>query len=142
MMVNNRYRKHDPFFVKKAVVQILFQFAVSAIIGSIYGFMMVNETIGGYINKLLPSMDGPDLHLYLPVVVTVFIYSYFIQKKQRILLEKISFSCLHILVALNKLYFFSCCVIGDLNQILRIYTFSPINCINDTDSECCYRSSS
>ena len=43
MMVNNRYRKRDPFFVKKAVVQILFQFAVSAIIGSIYGFMMVNE---------------------------------------------------------------------------------------------------
>ncbi|ETT55929.1 hypothetical protein PAEAM_58020 [Paenibacillus sp. GM1FR] len=100
MMVNNRYRKREPFFVKKAVVQILFQFAVSAIIGSIYGFMMVNETIGRYINKLLPSTDGPDLHLYLPVVITVFIYSCFIQKKQRIFLEKISFSCLHILVAL------------------------------------------
>ncbi|MGV2962905.1 hypothetical protein NST33_25670 [Paenibacillus sp. FSL L8-0435] len=100
MIVNDRYRKHDPFFVKNAVVQILFQFAVSAIIGIIYGFMMVNETIGRYINKLLPSTDGPDLHLYLPVVVTVFIYSCLIQKRQRILLEKISFSCLHILVAL------------------------------------------
>lgn len=89
MMVNNTYRKRDPFFVKNAVVQILFQFAVSAIIGSIYGFMMVNETIGRYINKLLPSTDGPDLHLYLPVVITVFIYSCLIQKRQRILLEKI-----------------------------------------------------
>lgn len=88
MIVNDRYRKHDPFFVKNAVVQILFQFAVSAIIGIIYGFMMVNETIGRYINKLLPSTDGPDLHLYLPVVVTVFIYSCLIQKRQRILLEK------------------------------------------------------
>ncbi|WP_091020820.1 MULTISPECIES: hypothetical protein [Paenibacillus] len=100
MMVNNGYRKRDPFFVKKGVVKILFQFAVSAIIGSIYGFMMVNETIGGYINKLLPSTDGPDFHLYLPVVITVFIYSCFIQKRQRILLEKISFSCLHIFIAL------------------------------------------
>ncbi|KLU57163.1 hypothetical protein EL84_07980 [Paenibacillus sp. VT-400] len=100
MMVNNRYRKRKPFFVKNAVIQILFQFAVSAIIGSIYGFMMVNETIGRYINKLLPSTDGPDLHLYLPVVITVFIYSCLIQERQRILLEKISFSCLHIFVAL------------------------------------------
>lgn len=100
MMVSNRYRKRDPFFVKNAVVQILFQFAVSAIIGIIYGFMMVNETIGEYINERLPSTDGPDLHLYLPIVVTVFIYSCFIQKKQRILLEKISYSCLHIFVAL------------------------------------------
>ncbi|GAS85640.1 hypothetical protein [Paenibacillus amylolyticus] len=100
MMVSDRYRKRDPFFVKNAVVQILFQFAVSAIIGGIYGFMMVNETIGRYINKLLPSTDGPDFHLYLPIVVTVFIYSCFIQKKQRNFLEKISFSCLHIFVAL------------------------------------------
>lgn len=99
-MVHDLYRKRDQFFVKNAIVQILFQFAVSAIIGIIYGFMMVNETIGGYINKLLPSTDGPDLHLYLPVVITVFIYSCFIQKRQRIFLEKISFSCLHIFVAL------------------------------------------
>ncbi|WP_458124008.1 hypothetical protein [Paenibacillus sp. Z3-2] len=100
MIVSTRYRKRDPLFVNNAVVQVLFQFAVSAIIGIIYGCMMVNETIGRYINERLPSTDGPDLHLYLPIVVTVFVYSCFIQKKQRILLEKISFSCLHIFVAL------------------------------------------
>lgn len=100
MIVSTRYRKRDPLFVKNAVVQVLFQFAVSAIIGIIYGCMMVNQTIGRYINERLASTDGPDLHLYLPIVVTVFVYSCFIQKKQRILLEKISFSCLHIFVAL------------------------------------------
>ncbi|MCL6662435.1 hypothetical protein ACMX2M_30240 [Paenibacillus polymyxa] len=100
MMVNDLYRKRGWFFLKNDVVQTLFQFSISAIIGVIYGVMLVNETIGGLINKLLPSTDGPDLHLYLPVVITVFIYSCFIQKRQRILLEKISFSCLHIFVAL------------------------------------------
>ncbi|PQP80951.1 hypothetical protein C0Q44_24740 [Paenibacillus sp. PCH8] len=99
-MVSDLYRKRGLFFLKNDVVQILFQFFISAILGIIYGFMMINETIGRYINELLPSTDGPDIHLYLPIVVTVFIYSCFIQKKQRILLEKISFSCLHIFVAL------------------------------------------
>ncbi|MFX3645943.1 MAG: hypothetical protein ACE3K2_15135 [Paenibacillus sp.] len=100
MLVNELYRKRGLFFTKNDVVQTLFQFSVSAIIGVIYGVMLINETMGGFINKLLPSTDGPDLHLYLPVVVAVIIYSCFIQKKQRILLEKISFSCLHIFVAL------------------------------------------
>lgn len=40
MMVSKRYRKRDPFFVKNAVVQILFQFSISAIIGVIYGFLL------------------------------------------------------------------------------------------------------
>lgn len=99
-MVNDLYRKRVLFFTKNDVVLTLFQFSISALIGVIYGVMLVNETIGGLINKLLPSTDGPDLHLYLPIVVAVFIYSCFIQKRQRILLEKISFSCLHIFVAL------------------------------------------
>ncbi|MEK4663471.1 hypothetical protein MHH93_16440 [Priestia sp. FSL H7-0729] len=99
-MVNELYGKRGLFFTENNVVRTVFQFSISAIIGVIYGFMMLNETIGEYINKLLPSTDGPDLHLYLPVVVTVFVYSCFIQKKQRIVLEKISFSCLHIFVAL------------------------------------------
>lgn len=99
-MVNDLCRKGGLFFTKNNVVRTLFQFSISAIIGIIYGFMMLNETIGGYINKFLPSTDGPDVHLYLPVVVTVFVYSCLIQKKQRIVLEKISFSCLHIFVAL------------------------------------------
>lgn len=99
-MVSDLYRKRGLFFLKNDVVQTIFQFAVSAVFGIIYGFMLINETIGGFIHKLLPSTDGPDLHLYLPIVVTVFIYSCFIQKKQRIFIEKISFSCLHIFVAL------------------------------------------
>lgn len=99
-MVNDLCRKGGLFFTKNNVVRTLFQFSISAIIGIVYGFMMLNESIGGYINKLLPSTDGPDVHLYLPVVVTVFVYSCLIQKKQRIVLEKISFSCLHIFVAL------------------------------------------
>lgn len=99
-MVNDLYRKRVLFFTKNDVVRTLFQFFISAIIGVIYGVMLINEKTGGYINKLLPSTDGPDLHLYLPVVMTVFVYSCFIQKKQRIFLEKISFGCLHIFVAL------------------------------------------
>lgn len=99
-MVNDLCRKRVLFYTKNDVVRTLFQFSISAIIGVIYGVMLINEIVGGYINKLLPSTDGPDVHLYLPVVVTVFVYSCFIQKKQRIILEKISFSCLHIFVAL------------------------------------------
>lgn len=99
-MVNDLCRKRVLFYTKNDVVRTLFQFSISAIIGVIYGVMLINEIVGGYINKLLPSTDGPDVHLYLPVVVTVFVYSCFIQKKQRIVLEKISFSCLHIFVAL------------------------------------------
>ncbi|OPG94369.1 hypothetical protein B2I21_30735 [Chryseobacterium mucoviscidosis] len=96
----NVYRKRGPFFLKNRIIQIAFQFFISAIIGVIYAFMIINETIGGYINKVLPSNDGPNLHQYLPIVITVFIYSCFIQKKQRNVLEKISFSCLHIFIAI------------------------------------------
>lgn len=99
-MVNDLYRKMGPFFLKNRIIQLAFQFLVSATIGVIYALMIVNETINEYIQKILPSNDGPDLHQYLPIVITVFIYSCFIQKKQRYVLEKISFSCLHIFIAI------------------------------------------
>ncbi|KGP85127.1 hypothetical protein P364_0102955 [Paenibacillus sp. MAEPY2] len=96
----NVYRKRGPFFLKNRIIQIAFQFFISAIIGVIYAFMIINETINEYLRNILPSNDGPNLHQYLPIVITVFIYSYFIQRKERIFLEKISFSCLHILLAI------------------------------------------
>lgn len=99
-MFNDLYRKRGPFLLKNRIIQIAFQFFISALIGVIYTFMIIDETIGGYINKVLPSKDGPDLHQYFPIVITVLIYSYFIQRKERIFLEKISFSCLHILLAI------------------------------------------
>lgn len=99
-MVNVLFRKIGPFFIKKNLVQLAFQFFISALIGVIYTFMIIDETIGGYINKVLPSKDGPDLYHYLPIVITVLIYSCFIQRKERIFIEKISFSCLHILIAI------------------------------------------
>ncbi|CAH1201855.1 hypothetical protein PAECIP111890_02035 [Paenibacillus sp. JJ-223] len=109
-MINDLYRKLVPLFLKNNLVQVAAQFFVSGIIGVIYGCMLIDETIGGYINKVLPSSDGPDLYLYLPLVITVFIYSYFIQKKQRILLEKISCSCLHSFIAVLSCIF-SCVVL-------------------------------
>ncbi|MGF9697926.1 hypothetical protein [Paenibacillus sp. MABNR03] len=108
-MADDLYRKLVPFFLKKDLVQVAAQFFISGIIGVIYGCMLIDETIGGTINKVLPSSDGPDLHLYLPVVIIVLIYTYFIQKKERIFLEKISFSCLHIIIAIISC--FSSCVV-------------------------------
>ncbi|MEC0124596.1 hypothetical protein [Paenibacillus pabuli] len=99
-MVNDLYRKMGPFFLKKNLVQVAAQFFISAIIGVIYAFMIIDETIGGYIIEILPSKGGPNLHQYLPIVITVLIYSCFIQRKERIFLEKISFSCLNILIAI------------------------------------------
>ncbi len=71
--------------------------------------MLSARNIGGYINKFVPGGNGLDLQLYLPLVITVFIYSCFIQRKQRIFLEKTSFSCLHIFIALISC--FSACVV-------------------------------
>lgn len=99
-MVNDLYRKVGPFFVRKNLILLAFQFFISALIGVIYTFMIIDETVSGYINKVLPSKDGPDLYQYLPIVIIVFIYSCFIQRKERIFIEKISFSCLHILIAI------------------------------------------
>ena len=81
--------------------------------------MIIDETIGGYVNKILPSKDGPDLHQYLPIVITVLIYSYFIQRKERIFLEKISFSCLHILIAI--LSFISSLIVIMMVQFPMMY---------------------
>lgn len=99
-MVNDLYQKIGPVFIKKNLVQLAFQFFISALIGILYTFMIIDETIGAYINKVLPSKDGPDLYQYFPIVITVLIYSCFIQRKERIFIEKISFSCLHILIAI------------------------------------------
>lgn len=99
-MVNDLYRKIGLLFLKKNLVQLASQFFISALIGVIYTLMIIDETIGGYIHEVLPSKDGPNLHQYLPIVITVLIYSCFIQRKERIFIEKISFSCLHILIAI------------------------------------------
>jgi hypothetical protein len=99
-MVNDLYQKIGLLFLKKNLIQLAFQFFISALIGVIYAFMIINETINEYLRNILPSNDGPNLHQYLPIVITVFIYSCFIQRKERIFLEKISFSCLHILIAI------------------------------------------
>ncbi|KOY15881.1 hypothetical protein AMS66_14710 [Paenibacillus xylanivorans] len=118
-MVNDLYQKIGLLFLKKNLIQLAFQFFISALIGVIYAFMIINETIGGYINKVLPSMDGPDLHQYLPIVITVLIYSCFIQRKERIFLEKISFSCLHILIAI--LSFISSLIVIMMVQFRMMY---------------------
>ena len=106
-------------FLRKNPVKLSAQFFITAIIGVIYAFMIIDETIGGYVNKILPSKDGPDLHQYLPIVITVLIYSYFIQRKERIFLEKISFSCLHILIAI--LSFISSLIVIMMVQFPMMY---------------------
>lgn len=108
-MVNDIYQKSAPSFFKKSLVQSSFQFLIPVIIGVIYGFMINDETTRGYINQALPSQAGPDLHQYLPLVIAVFVYSYFIQKKQRNLLKKTILICLHIFIAV--LSFFSSLVV-------------------------------
>ncbi|WP_405153564.1 hypothetical protein [Paenibacillus sp. FSL K6-0108] len=118
-MVNDLFRKIGPSLLKKNLVKLAAQFFISAIIGIIYAFMIIDETIGGYINKLLPSKDGPGLHQYLPIVITVLIYSCFIQRKERIFLEKISFSCLHILIAI--LSFISSLIVIMMVQFPMMY---------------------
>lgn len=99
-MVNDFDPKSGSFFFKKNLIQLASPFFISGIIGVIYGFMIINETIRGYINQWLPSSAGPDLHQYLPIVITVLIYSFFIQNKQKNILEKFSFSCLLIFIAI------------------------------------------
>jgi hypothetical protein len=106
-MVNDLYRKIGPLFIKKNLVQLAFQFFISALIGVIYAFMIIDETIGGYINKVLPSKDGPDLYHYLPIVITVLIYSCFIQRKERIFIEKNFIQLSSYSNCNTKLYFFS-----------------------------------
>lgn len=86
--------------MKKILVHLSSPFYISAIIGIIYGFMIYDETIRGYMNIVLPSKDGPDIHQYLPVVIAVVIYSYISQKKQRNFLKIITFSCLNICIAI------------------------------------------
>lgn len=44
-MVNDLYRKMGPFFLKNRIIELAFQFLVSATIGVIYALMIVNETI-------------------------------------------------------------------------------------------------
>lgn len=104
-MIKDLSRKRSPITHNKGLVQVAFSFFISAIIGIIYSFMIIDETIGGYIHKVLPSREGPDLHQYLPVVFTVLIYSYFSQKKRRNVLEKISFTCLQIIIAIASFVF-------------------------------------
>mgnify|MGYP001073044051 CR=1 FL=1 len=99
-MMKDLHRKLGPIILSKDLIQVVFSFFISAIIGVIYSFMIIDETIGGYINRVLPSKAGPDLHQYLPVVITVLIYSFFIQKKNRNVLEKISFTCLQNIIAI------------------------------------------
>lgn len=98
-MVNDNYQKTVPAFIKNNLVQSSFQFLIPVIIGIIYGFMINDETIRGYMNQILPSQAGPDLHQYLPLVIAVLVYTYFIQK-HRSLLKKTIFICLHIFIAI------------------------------------------
>lgn len=105
-MIKDLHQKRGPITHNKGLVQVAFSFFISAIIGLIYSFMIIDETIGGYIHKILPSREGPDLHQYLPVVITVLIYSYFNQKKKRRnVLEKISFTCFQIIIAITSCIF-------------------------------------
>lgn len=104
-MIKDLHRKWGPITDNKGLVQVAFSFFISAIIGIIYSFMIIDETIGGYIQKVLPSREGPDLHQYLPVVITVLIYSYFSQIKRRNVLEKISFTCIQIIIAIASCIF-------------------------------------
>lgn len=105
-MIKDLHRKLGPITHKKGLVQVAFSFFISGMIGVIYSFMIIDETIGGYIHKIFPSREGPDLHQYLPVVITVLIYSYFNQKKKRRnVLEKISFTCFQIIIAITSCIF-------------------------------------
>lgn len=98
-MVNDKYLRLAPSFLKKDLVQFSTQLLIPAIIGVIYGFMINDETTREYINQALHSQAGPDLHQYLPLVIAVFVYSYFIQKKQSNLLKRTILIFLHIFIA-------------------------------------------
>ncbi|WP_042199536.1 hypothetical protein [Paenibacillus camerounensis] len=99
-MVTDQTNKPRPFLLMKSPVQLKWQFVTSVLIGIIYAFIISTESTGGFINNILPSGHGPDLHQYLPVVVPVLIYSYFIQEKRKSFLKKIAYSCLHISIAI------------------------------------------
>lgn len=104
-MIKDLHRKLGLITHNKGLVQVAFSFLISAIIGVIYSFMIIDETIGGYIHKILPSREGPDLHQYLPVVITVLIYSYFNQKRREEMFWK---NLIHLFSdhhCNNKLYF-------------------------------------
>lgn len=112
-MIKDLHQKRGPITHNKGLVQVAFSFFISAIIGVIYSFMIIDETIGGYIHKILPSREGPDLHQYLPVVITVLIYSYFNQKKKRRNVLEKSRSLVFRSSLQYKLYFFTYPIISD-----------------------------
>ncbi|MDM5275822.1 hypothetical protein QUF95_00380 [Paenibacillus silvae] len=98
-MYDNSSQKNGPFMQQRKAVRLISPFIFSVIIGAIYAALIVNETALIYINKILPSTDGPDLYQYLQVVLPAFVYSYARQRKHMIWIENLSFSCIQAVIA-------------------------------------------
>lgn len=98
-MYDNSSQKNGPFMQQRKAVRLISPFIFSMIIGAIYAALIVNETALIYINKILPSTDGPDLYQYLQVVLPAFVYSYARQRKHMIWIENLSFSCIQAVIA-------------------------------------------
>ncbi|MCK6076249.1 hypothetical protein [Paenibacillus silvae] len=99
IMHDNSSQKNGPFMQQRKAVRLLSPFIFSMIIGALYAALIFNEKALIYINKILPSMDGPDLYQYLPVVFPAFVYSYAVQRKHMIWIENLCFSCIQAVIA-------------------------------------------
>ncbi|PYE48205.1 hypothetical protein DFQ00_10959 [Paenibacillus barcinonensis] len=107
-MVNDDLSPKNGRFVRQRKGRLISPFIFSMMIGVIYAALITNETAIIYINKILPSTDGADLHQYLPVMLPAFIYSYAVQRKRIIWLENLSFSCIQALIAVMS---FAACLV-------------------------------
>lgn len=97
------HQKRSRFLSQRDRIRFISPFLFSIIIGMAYTWLIVNETTNGYLGRILPSTDGPDLHQYLPVILPAFVYSYVVQRKHMILIENISFSCIQAIIAFLSL---------------------------------------
>ncbi|WP_434749537.1 hypothetical protein [Paenibacillus amylolyticus] len=95
--------KRGWFVLQRSVIRFASPFLFSVIIGVLYAWLIVNETTLEYLNIILPSTDGADLHQYLPIILPAFIFSYVVQRKHMIWIENISFSCIQVIIAFLSL---------------------------------------
>lgn len=106
MMVNDELleRKSGRFVLLENRIRFISPFLFSVIIGVLYAGMIMNETTMGYLHKLFPSSDRPDIYEYLPVILPSFVFSYVVRRKHMILIENISFSCIQAMIAILSLF--------------------------------------